>query len=88
MQNVLACTTETDFNNKSIDPLKWSLFWAGMVKEDGPFQYCTGQMENHSRISHPPPQIVKVYFKNSIRLSDTITEKFFGKSCIMEEHVQ
>lgn len=22
MQNVLACTTETDFNNKSIDPLK------------------------------------------------------------------
>lgn len=75
MQNVLARTTETDFNNKRIDPSKWSLFWAGMVKDDGPFQYRTGQMENHSRLSHPPPKI-HIVFQTPVRFSSTITEGF------------
>lgn len=84
MQNVLARTTETDFNNKRIDPSKWSLFWAGMVKEDGPFQYHADQMENHSRLLHPPPKFT-LYFKP---LLDSVAQLLSWNACIMEEHVQ
>ena len=88
MQNVLACTTETDFNNKSIDPLKWSLFWDGMVKKDGPFQYCTGQMENHSRVflTHTP----QIFTLDLIPVLDSLAQlpgDLCGNGCIMEEHV-
>lgn len=78
MQNVLACTTETNFNNKRIDPLKVKLTpgRAGK-KKDGLFQYCTAQMENHSKLFHPPPpNNIHIYFQTRVTFSRTITEGF------------